>query len=606
MKKYDKLAVCGIILVFILFSLFHIFKKDELLVLQVNSPFSFVVDKNNNANIDDGEEVNIDFGDYNFITKDNISDKGWKSLNLDDTTKWGLVYLTDKYVKDLLFDKKVLLKETKNGYAVYVKGQNYNDIILKSGYVFNKYTPVNKALYNKRLEQTTKNNYVLHNAKSGKYHRLTCKYAHKAHNFVIVPKSQLPKDAKACKFCFSDAVKHKKSANKKKNSPNVPSLVISQGSIKVILNDYTKHLTPNRRGNSNMCNELVKQINATTKTIDIAIYGYDTIPKVENALKKAQKRGVKIRLVYDIDSNNSNIYANTFEFVKLIDNAVCDRINNNIPNAAQYTNSFMHNKFFIFDNERVITGSANLSYTDMSDFNSNAMILINSKVIANIYTQEFEQMYNSKFHNLKAKIPNKNNIMLGSQRLSVYFSPSDETIKNMVVPLVDNAKKYIYMPVFLITDKRLAQALINAKNRGVDIRVVVDATNARSPYSKHRLLRQHGILVKTENYAGKLHSKSIIIDDEYTIIGSMNFSKNGELKNDENVVLIKDKTLAIFYKKFFDYLWARINDYWLTHDVSAESVYSFGSCSDGIDNDYDGKIDSLDEGCQIKVKKLFN
>ena len=32
--------------------------------------------------------------------------------------------------------------------------------------------------------------------------------------------------------------------------------------------------------------------------------------------------------------------------------------------------------------------------------------------------------------------------------------------------------------------------------------------------------------VKTENLAGKLHSKSMIIDDLYTIVGSMNFSKS--------------------------------------------------------------------------------
>ncbi len=29
----------------------------------------------------------------------------------------------------------------------------------------------------------------------------------------------------------------------------------------------------------------------------------------------------------------------------------------------------------------------------------------------------------------------------------------------------------------------------------------------------------------------------------------------------------------------------------------AESKYSIGSCTDGIDNDFDGKIDAADEGC---------
>ena len=158
------------------------------------------------------------------------------------------------------------------------------------------------------------------------------------------------------------------------------------------------------------------------------------------------------------------------------------------------------------------------------------------------------------------------------------------------------------MPVFLITDKDITTALISAKKRGVDVKVIVDAVNAKGKASKHQILRNNGILVKTENYAGKLHSKSIIIDDKYVVIGSMNFSYSGNYKNDENLIVIKNREVAVFYRKFFEYLWGKIYNFWLTHDVSAESIYSIGSCSDGIDNDFDGKIDSEDEGCKNLVK----
>jgi phosphatidylserine/phosphatidylglycerophosphate/cardiolipin synthase-like enzyme len=190
-------------------------------------------------------------------------------------------------------------------------------------------------------------------------------------------------------------------------------------------------------------------------------------------------------------------------------------------------------------------------------------------------------------------------LSIGNSVVSVYFSPKDSIIQKVIVPLVDGAKKQILIPVFLITDKRLAQALINAKERGVDIKVIVDATNARGKYSKHRLLRQHGILVKTETFAGKLHSKTMIIDNTYSVIGSMNFSKSGETKNDENVLVIKNTKLAIFNRIFFEYLWKKIDNYWLTHDANSEGLDSVGSCSDGIDNDYDGKTDMEDEGCRI-------
>jgi phosphatidylserine/phosphatidylglycerophosphate/cardiolipin synthase-like enzyme len=381
--------------------------------------------------------------------------------------------------------------------------------------------------------------------------------------------------------------------------------MLSKGCVKVFLTDFTVKRKPDKQGNTLLCQELVRQINSAQSTIDIAIYGYDRVPVVEKALRNALKRGVKIRLVYDVDTKGENIYANTKELVGIIKNAVCDKAPKNYQNKAYYTNSLMHNKFYVFDRQTVITGSANLSATDMSGYNSNSVILIKSKKVAQVYETEFEQMYSSKFHALKHPVLNKENVVLGDMVVSIYFSPTDSAIEKVIVPLVNNAKKYIYMPVFLITDKRLAQALINAKSRGVDVKLIVDATNSKAAYSKHRLLRQHGIPVKTENYGGKLHSKSIMIDDKYTVIGSMNFSKSGEAKNDENLIVIKDEKITKFYKTFFCYLWNRIFNYWLTHDVSAESIYSIGSCSDGIDNDYDGLIDSADEGCKIKPKIKF-
>ena len=78
----------------------------------------------------------------------------------------------------------------------------------------------------------------------------------------------------------------------------------------------------------------------------------------------------------------------------------------------------------------------------------------------------------------------------------------------------------------------------------------------------------------------------------------MNFSKSGENKNDENVLIIEDTTLAKAYRGFFEYLWKKIPERYLQHSVRAEGKYSIGSCSDGIDNNYNGKIDKDDIGCK--------
>ena len=122
--------------------------------------------------------------------------------------------------------------------------------------------------------------------------------------------------------------------------------------------------------------------------------------------------------------------------------------------------NIMHNKFYIFDNKILITGSANLSHTDMSGFNSNSIVVINSNEVAKIYKTEFEQMFEGKFHNDKTKIKNPK-ILLNNSEIAVYFSPQDKSISNAVLPLIQKAEKYIYIPTFVLTEKRVTEELIN-------------------------------------------------------------------------------------------------------------------------------------------------
>lgn len=602
MRNLKYISIFVILGIFLLFTLIEHYHNNTYNALDVISPFDIVVDFNKNGEEDDNELVHILDG-YDYVHKTSINN--YKYLALTDYELYAFAYLVENFSKDFLQDKTVSIKNN----VIYVASESYNEALLKSGYLFQNGKPVDESAYKKRLQIIDKSEFKLYNAKSNKYHCLTCKYGLMAHDYVLLSKNQIPKTAKPCKYCLDKKVHkiHKNKISDLLKIPHIksPELTYTRGNIKVFLTDFTVKFKPDNICNTALCNELVRQINSAKYSIDIAIYGYERVPKIENAIKKAIARGVKVRLVYDIDSHDSNIYANTKEFAALIKNSVSDKSLENVPNRNVYTNYFMHNKFYIFDKTILITGSANLSRTDMSGFNSNSAIMIKSPKLASIYTEEFNQMYNAHFHNFKQPILNKENIVIDKSILSVYFSPTDSTIEKVIVPMIDNSRKYIYMPVFLITDKRLAAAIIKAKDRGVDVKIIVDATNAAGKYSKHRLFRQHGIQVKTENFAGKLHSKSIIIDDKYTVIGSMNFSKSGEHKNDENLIVIKDSSIAKFYKVFFLYLWKRINDYWLLHDASSESIYSIGSCNDGIDNDYDGLIDSADSGCKIKnsIKK---
>lgn len=592
MKKASIILIFGMFLTFLFYELP---KSSGFQVLKINSPTEIFVDINKNGVADKDELISLKVQSFSTKPSEAQSELA-KKMKISDEDAMGLGFLADNFAKETLAEKQVNLKN--NNSEVFVGNKNYKNMLLSSGFAVESDCIVPLS-FKRNLEKVHKLNLIIFNNKSHKYHKLGCKYGLLAHNSQILPASQLPKDAKACKFCHlshKNDKKDEKSFKKYKFEDEIPNItspptIYQTGNIKIFLTDMTKVLKPSNSCNTAVCCALVNEINSAQSSIDFAIYGYSKIPAIEKALVRAQQRGVKIRFVYDLDDCGNNIYPDTLYLTKVLTN-----------NKADYVSPIMHDKFFIFDNKTVMTGSANISNTDMSGFNSNAIVLINSNQMANIYLQEFEQMYGGKFHKQKPKITNEDVILDGAD-FTIYFSPEDKPITTQVIPLIDNAKKYIYIPAFLITHKGLADSLVRASKRGVAVKIILDATNTHTSSSKMKMLRTGGVQVKTENFAGKLHSKSIIIDDLYTIIGSMNFSRSGEGVNDENLLIIKDRNVALFYKTFFQYLWKRIPDKWLTHNARAESTDSVGSCSDGIDNDFDGKIDKADDSCKVLDKK---
>ena len=495
-----------------------------------------------------------------------------KNLNITENEAFVLGNLAKYWTSSLMKGRKVYRVNDED--LVFLK-YSYKHKFENSGFCLINSKPYSNILFENKLNLIRKANFKVLDLDTNILYSYKDPQIRELKNYIVLRYSQTKK---------LETIPAKEKTRKLKQ-------ILDKGEVKVFVSDLTVNTIPSRNCSDNICKEILKNINSAQKTIDMTIYGYSRVPQIEQAIQSAIKRGVKIRLIYDINSNNKNIYPNTNILTDMIESNTSDGISED----AQY---IMHNKFYIFDNKTLITGSANLSNTDMSGFNSNSIVVINSEKLAQIYKQEFEQMYSGKFHSEKVSNPN-DEISIGDSNVKTYFSPQDKAITNAVLPLIRKAKKYIYIPTFVLTERRVTQELINAKNRGVEVKILIDALNASIKHSKHNELRLNGIEVKTENYAGKMHSKSMIIDDKYTIIGSMNFSYSGENRNDENLIVIENPEIAKFYKNFFLYQWTKIDDKWLRLNARAEGKDSIGSCSDGIDNNYDGLTDGDDLGCKI-------
>ena len=565
MNKTKTLTATLVILLLIAFSLLP--KEKEFCVKNVISPTEIQLDNDEILKFDDIQTFDASYSSKNkeLAAKFGISED--EAFIIGNLAKY--------WSQNLLNGRDVLVE---NNDLIYYK-YSYQKKLENSAFGIINNEPCRKSAFNKLLKSIRHTKYGIF--ADDKFYPISKEFAQG--DFVVMRKSHY---YKLFPKVFAKKIRRTQQDKFKKSKTYFKPFY--SGNIKIIVSDLTTKLKPDRNCSSDICKEILTNINNSKMSIDMAIYGYSSTPAIEKAIKDAQNRGVKIRLVYDVGAKNQNIYPDTFKFVSLIASTKND-------GRLKDSNATMHNKFYIFDDKIVITGSANLSHTDMSGFNSNNIIVINSTNIAKIYKTEFEQMFNGNFHS--AKIPTVNN---KANNIHIYFSPQDKTISNAVLPIIENAKSYIYIPIFVITENRVVEALISAKQRGVDVRLISDALNASGKYSKIKVLRANGIPVKVENYAGKMHSKTMIVDDKYSIMGSMNFSKSGEIKNDENTIVLENVEAAKYLKRFFLYQWDRIPDKWLNGYPRAEGWESIGSCTDGIDNDYDGLTDALDSGCQSK------
>ena len=130
-----------------------------------------------------------------------------------------------------------------------------------------------------------------------------------------------------------------------------------------------------------------------------------------------------------------------------------------------------------------------------------------------------------------------NPVLIGSGEVATCFTPN----------LISKAEESIYVQAYGFTSGEIAKALINASNRGVKVRVLLDKSNIGAKYSKMRDLRKAGIEVLIDEISGIAHNKTIIIDASLIITGSFNFSTSADIRNTENVIMIRDKQVAQRY-----------------------------------------------------------
>ena len=315
------------------------------------------------------------------------------------------------------------------------------------------------------------------------------------------------------------------------------------------------------QGNSDIPEILTNSTDGRITTATSSIYGMYYSGGLQSdilkALCDAKDRGLDVRFVCDKD---------------------CPELSDcGIPIVIDPQTYLMHNKFIIFDEDCVWTGSTNLSPQGVSQGNYNRrnnVIEIRGSDLTNYYLSEFNNMFDGKFHHKKDEIHYDGNFTLdGCSDHRYRFSPySPGTYENStekrIIEAIETADHEIFFSIFTFTSDAVRQAMVEKWNYGSGVRlrgVFNWYGHSVWIYGEYRPLRllmldYPGQFLDValafgvgDNNKAYNHNKYMLIDpnhpesDPILITGSHNWTASANDHNDENTLIVHSRKIANVY-----------------------------------------------------------
>jgi phosphatidylserine/phosphatidylglycerophosphate/cardiolipin synthase-like enzyme len=135
------------------------------------------------------------------------------------------------------------------------------------------------------------------------------------------------------------------------------------------------------------------------------------------------------------------------------------------------------------------------------------------------------------------------------------FSPDQGSLP-LVLKAISSAQKSIHVAAYSFTSKPIAEALLAAKNRGIDVKVIADEKSNSGKYSATTYLANNNVPVKLDGNYPIFHHKFMVIDGVSLETGSFNYSAAAASKNAENVLVLWNvPAIAATYENQWNSLW---------------------------------------------------
>ncbi len=134
------------------------------------------------------------------------------------------------------------------------------------------------------------------------------------------------------------------------------------------------------------------------------------------------------------------------------------------------------------------------------------------------------------------------------------------SIEEKLIAQINNAKSTIHTASFEFNLPEVAQAMIAAQKRGVEVKWITDdesgiQADIDDGLNLFPLMKKAGIGIMDDGRTGLMHNKFWIFDRKIVWTGATNITENGIFKNNNNAIVIESTDLAAIYERQFDDMW---------------------------------------------------
>lgn len=153
-------------------------------------------------------------------------------------------------------------------------------------------------------------------------------------------------------------------------------------------------------------------------------------------------------------------------------------------------------------------------------------------------------------------------VSITDNEIGTYFSKQDHPDRELI-NVINSSKKNLNVAIYSLTKKDIVQAIIAAKQRGVNVRIITDRqeSNSRSENEQIVKIKSAGIEVKINSHPGLMHMKVTIADGNTVTTGSYNYTNNATYENDEVLIVIKNADIAQKFSNQFEKMWNDQNQF---------------------------------------------